>query len=98
MATVLRPNSLFSGVMATERLTRSKKLTSTPTPSSTAMRQRRLVQRAGIGDSRVKGARQFAGSRTHGSFEFRVRAGEKRVSLAKNKREPAWQRTAKHSS
>src|SRR5664279_656938 len=63
MATVLRPNSLFSGVIATERLTRSKKLMMTPTPSNTAMRQRRLVHRDG--DSEVKGVRWFAGSKTH---------------------------------
>src|SRR5450755_582600 len=63
MATVLRPNSLFSGVIATERLTRSKKLMMTPTPSNRAMRHRRLVQRDG--DSSVKGVRWFAGSKTH---------------------------------
>src|ERR1035438_8854872 len=63
MATVLRPNSPFNGVTATDRLTRSKKLMMTPTPKSTAMRHRRLVHKDG--DSEVKGVRWFAGSKSH---------------------------------
>ena len=47
MAMVLSPNSSCSGVTATDKLTRSKKLMMTPIPSSTAMRQRRLVHKVG---------------------------------------------------
>ena len=71
MATVLSPNSFFSGVTATDRLTRSKKLMMTPTPSNTAIRQRRLVQKVKDGESLLNLARKFRDSRTQPTeFEF----------------------------
>src|SRR5271169_3681917 len=83
MATVLRPNSFFSGVIATDRFTRSKKLMMTPMPSSTAIRQRRLVH--SDGDAEVKEVR-WAGKRDVSSAT--TRRPENRYQLATPIRSP----------